>query len=130
MCGGALFRLASYRELGRFFTWELSVKKDHHLVTTGPYSIVRHPAYLGNIFISTGALITFLGPGSWYNEGGWLSTTGGKALAVVWVVYNAWVAIGLSSRVGKEDEVLRDQFPEEWARWAVKTPYRLIPFVY
>jgi len=29
------------------FTYELSILKDHKLVTTGLYKLVRHPSYLG-----------------------------------------------------------------------------------
>lgn len=42
--GGAI-RIACYRELGRLFTYELTIREKHRLVTSGPYSIVRHPSY-------------------------------------------------------------------------------------
>ena len=40
---GSLIRLASYRALGNLFTFELSIRKDHKLITSGPYSMVRYP---------------------------------------------------------------------------------------
>ena len=51
---GGLLRLWCYQTLGRFFTWDLAVRKDHKLVTIGPYSIVRHPSYLGGTMMGVG----------------------------------------------------------------------------
>ena len=42
---GGLLRLHCYRTLGRFFTFDVSIHEGHQLVTTGSYSIVRHPSY-------------------------------------------------------------------------------------
>lgn len=43
-------------KLGRFFTVNVAIAKDHQLVESGPYRFVRHPSY-------TGALLAFLGFG-------------------------------------------------------------------
>lgn len=37
MISGSLIRLSCYRILGRLFTWDLTIKDDHNLVTSGPY---------------------------------------------------------------------------------------------
>jgi protein-S-isoprenylcysteine O-methyltransferase len=42
--------------LGRFFTVNLAIAKDHKLIDAGPYRYIRHPSY-------TGALTAFLGLG-------------------------------------------------------------------
>ena len=34
---GTLIRVSCYRALGRFFTFELSIKTEHTLITEGPY---------------------------------------------------------------------------------------------
>ena len=131
LCIGPTIRWFAIRELGRFFTWDLSIKKDQHLVTTGPYSIVRHPAYFGNVFMLIGTFLSHIGPGSWYREAGWLDTLGGKALAALWFANIVWVpGTMLLSRVHTEDAILRQQWPEEWERWAKKTPYKVIPYIY
>jgi protein-S-isoprenylcysteine O-methyltransferase len=53
---GLAIRWYAIIHLGRFFTVNVSIAADHRLIDTGPYRIVRHPAY-------TGALMAFLGLG-------------------------------------------------------------------
>ena len=87
---GGLIRYKCYRALGTMFTFEMSIRKDHMLVTSGPYSIVRHPGYTGiflviiGIFLVHGLKVSFplivvvintepfssgfLGKGEWYTE--------------------------------------------------------------
>ena len=129
VCGASL-RLWCYRALGRFFTYELTVKKDHALVTSGPYAIVRHPAYAGSLLIGIGALMLHLSPGSWYRECvGW-DTVWSKMLVGLWGIEVLGVPLGLTRRVNTEDEVLRREFGQTWDAYAKRTPYRLLPFVY
>ncbi|KAI0692842.1 hypothetical protein BC835DRAFT_1276955, partial [Cytidiella melzeri] len=130
MCIGPIIRSVAIRELGKFFTWELSIKKGQHLITTGPYSFVRHPAYLGNVFMLAGTFVAHIGPGSWYREGGWLNTVGGKVVAALWLANALFVPVMLLLCVQKEDETLREHYPEEWDAWAKNTPYKVIPYLY
>src|SRR6185437_16196584 len=51
---GGVMRGVCHRHLGKFFTWEQSIYKDHQLITSGPYSYVRHPAYSGLICVGIG----------------------------------------------------------------------------
>ncbi len=44
---GITFRALAVRYLGKYFTPTVQIKDDHKLITTGPYSIVRHPSYTG-----------------------------------------------------------------------------------
>ena len=57
---GAIVRISCYYYLGKHFTFELSVHDDHKLVTSGPYSVVRHPSYSGNTLIVIGLLVPVL----------------------------------------------------------------------
>jgi protein-S-isoprenylcysteine O-methyltransferase Ste14 len=130
LCIGPTIRYYAVREMGRLLTWELSIKKDHKLVTTGPYAIIRHPSYFGNLFMLAGTFLCHIGPGSWYREAGWLSTVGGKVVAGLWFACGSWVQVLMILRLQREDDVLRKHFPEEWEAWAKQTPYKIIPYVY
>ncbi|PIL34316.1 transcription factor [Ganoderma sinense ZZ0214-1] len=127
---GGLLRMRCYRELGRLYTFELSVRDDHKLITTGPYSIVRHPAYLGSFVFQAGNIVLLASKGSWFVESGLWGTLWGKAIASSAVGSMLWIALQLFLRVDEEDMVMRKEFGEEWDEWAKKTAYRLIPFVY
>ncbi|EKM50766.1 uncharacterized protein PHACADRAFT_153017 [Phanerochaete carnosa HHB-10118-sp] len=127
--GGAL-RLLCYRTLGKFFTWRLAVRRDHELVTSGPYAFVRHPSYLGNVLISVGAILVYVSPGGWFHECiGWDSLWS-KVFTVVWSAVSLSIPTMLVQRVEKEDEVLRKEFGEQWDRWAERTPYKIFPYIY
>jgi protein-S-isoprenylcysteine O-methyltransferase Ste14 len=52
-CGIAL-RWWAIVTLGRFFTVDVQIAKDHELVERGPFRLVRHPSY-------TGVLLAFVG---------------------------------------------------------------------
>src|SRR5262245_56778725 len=45
--------------LGRFFRRDVSVAPDQHVVTSGPYRYVRHPAYSGNLLVAAGVGLMF-----------------------------------------------------------------------
>ena len=130
MCGGAAIRLWCHRMLGKFFTWELTVKKGHVLVTRGPYAVVRHPSYVGSLMICVGAIMCYCSPGGWYRECiGW-DTLLSKVVASAWVARTLSIPAMLMLRMNKEDEVMRREFGVKWDAYARRTPYRLLPFIY
>ncbi|CAL9658812.1 methyltransferase family protein [Streptomyces sp. NPDC057837] len=45
--GAVGLRLWAIRTLGRFYSHRVRVLGDHQIVRSGPYRLVRHPAYLG-----------------------------------------------------------------------------------
>ncbi|EIW64000.1 uncharacterized protein TRAVEDRAFT_110615 [Trametes versicolor FP-101664 SS1] len=126
-----LLRLWTYRTLGRFFRWQLSLVDGHRLVTAGPYAWVRHPSYVASALVSYGNLVLLSGQGSYFAERGLGRTKLGKAVAGVIAGYLLYIHASLIvTRVDKEDAVLREQFGEEWEAWARRTPYKLVPYVY
>jgi len=54
---GGIIRYKCYRALGRMFTFEMSILRNHKLITSGPYAIVRHPSYVGCILAVSGILL-------------------------------------------------------------------------
>jgi protein-S-isoprenylcysteine O-methyltransferase Ste14 len=139
---GGLFRLRAFRELGRHFTFQLGVLKDHELLTTGPFALVRHPSYIGLFGLLWGGVLATVAPGSWVREvllDGALAH--GFASGPWWVPYAralaAWaftsrviITIGTFVRIPREDAMLRRAFGKQWDDWAMRTPYRLVPGVY
>ena len=126
----ALLRLQCYRTLGRFFTFEVSIRKGHQLVTTGPYSIVRHPSYSAVFLMDIGMILWFLSGGAWLMESGVLVSLAGRTVVFGIMVVLSGLTVSVCRRVAPEDGLLKDQFKEEWENWAQRVPYALIPWVY
>ncbi|KAF9480302.1 hypothetical protein BDN70DRAFT_877814 [Pholiota conissans] len=127
---GSAIRYLCYRELGRLFTYQVSVLPKHKLVTTGPYSIVRHPAYIGGDFVQVGLLLWHASPGAWLTESGFY-----KNVAAWLVILPALYAIGsilliYYRRPAVEDKALKKEFGVQWEEWAKRVPYRLVPGIY
>lgn len=124
---GSLIRRDCYRKLDSFFTFELSIRKNHHLIMTGPYAIVRHPSYTGALLSGLGAVLCHLSRGSWLLEcSGLLSDS--------WVVFCSILGFGvligtmaLGPRMRKEDAMLKEKFGKQWDQWAMRVPYKLFP---
>lgn len=127
---GTILRVTCYRTLGKFFTFELTLRPGHSLVTTGPYAFVRHPSYTAGFMFMTALLICQLGEGSWWRQSGWWGTWVERVFFFGWVGTVGIVESILVWRTTKEDEVLRAEFGKTWETWARKTQYRIIPFVF
>ena len=50
----------SYRTLGESYSQEIVILKNHKLVTSGPFKLIRHPQYLSQILMDLGAGIATL----------------------------------------------------------------------
>ena len=51
---GIALRRRAVRELGRFFTYTVKVVPGQTVVSSGPYRLVRHPSYVGNLLVTAG----------------------------------------------------------------------------
>ena len=57
---GGFIRFKSYQAMGSMFTFDMSIRNNHKLVTSGPYAIVRHPGYTGVMLVVIGILLVHL----------------------------------------------------------------------
>ena len=124
---GGLLRTRCYHELGRLFTFELSIRDGHKLITTGPYSVVRHPAYLGSLLLTAGNITLLASKGSWCTESGLWDKAWGRGIACAAAVNLLLISLRILLRVGEEDRMMKKEFGQKWNEWVKKTPYRLIP---
>lgn len=106
--GGAL-RLWPVFVLGNRFSGLVAIQPGHTLVTTGIYSVIRHPSYLGLLVNSLGWALAFR------------STVG--------LLLTALLIPPLISRMNAEEALLRSQFGAAYEALCARTS-RLIPGVY
>jgi protein-S-isoprenylcysteine O-methyltransferase Ste14 len=95
--------------LGKQFNVEISLHKDHRLITDGPYKYLRHPRYFGIIVFATGLALVFR--------------------SLLALVVTAGIFLVLRRRIRKEESLLQERFQDQWKDYARRT-WRLIPFVY
>jgi protein-S-isoprenylcysteine O-methyltransferase Ste14 len=98
----------STKTLGDNFSQDIAIKKDHHLVTSGPFKFIRHPQYLSQFLMDLGgaaATLSFiLAP-----------------LALIQLPF-------LFMRASMEDKLLEKHFGENFRSYKKKTGM-IIPFI-
>jgi protein-S-isoprenylcysteine O-methyltransferase Ste14 len=107
---GLFFRAWAVRTLGEFFTPTVQIKREHQLITAGPYSIVRHPSYTG----------------------AFLSITGGAVLLESWIGFAIGciaMTIAYYVRISIEENELSAHFGLSYQQYK-HTTKRIIPFVW
>ncbi|MDP2452980.1 MULTISPECIES: isoprenylcysteine carboxylmethyltransferase family protein [unclassified Kaistella] len=107
---GVILRLIVINNLGKYFTVDVTIKKDHQLKTDGFYKYVRHPSYAFS-------LLTFLGLAIVLNN--YISA----------VIVFVPVFLMFLYRIKIEEQVLTEQFGQDYSDYRNKTK-RLIPFIY
>ena len=129
---GTTVRLHCYRHMKKNFTFELALHDDHTLVTTGPYAYVRHPANVGAALVAVACVFLSLGRGSWWAECVFASPNSlpWLILGLLYICWGVFIPYVAAARCQVEDRALKEHFKEEWVRWAKKTPYRMIPWLF
>ncbi|MBK7451041.1 MAG: isoprenylcysteine carboxylmethyltransferase family protein [Anaerolineales bacterium] len=106
---GFVLMQAGEKYLAKQFSIEVTLQKDHKLIQSGPYKVVRHPRYLGILIFFTGVSLTFrslLG----------IFTVLALALVLIW-------------RVFAEEKMMYEEFGKEWEEYQAKT-WRLVPYIF
>lgn len=104
---GTILREWSIWVLGKYFTGQVQVRKNAKLVTTGPYSYIRHPSYTGGMLSLTGITLAV---GTWF----------GTLIAFVLSL------IAFQYRIHVEEEALQEAFGSEYEDYKNRT-YKLFP---
>jgi protein-S-isoprenylcysteine O-methyltransferase Ste14 len=107
---GMIFRFIAILTLGKFFTVDVTIRKDHEIKKDGVYKLIRHPSYSGSI-------LSFIGFGFSLNN--WISL----------FVVSIPVIIAMLYRIKIEENLLIKQFGVGYQDY-LKNTFRLIPWIY
>jgi len=106
--GGPL-RIAPVFVLGNRFSGLVAIQPGHRLVTTGLYSAIRHPSYLGLLLMMFGWGLAFR--------------------SVLGVLLGVLLVVPLVARMNAEESLLHSQFGSEYDSYRARTS-RFIPGIY
>ncbi len=98
---GLALRVAAMQQLGARFSPLVAVQKEHTLETSGWYSRVRHPGYLGALLACLGTTLAF-----------------GSALAIPLALAMAGFQL---ARIRREEALLAEHFGADWRAYAART---------
>jgi protein-S-isoprenylcysteine O-methyltransferase Ste14 len=106
---GGVLRLWPVFVLGRRFSGLVAIQPGHTLVTTGIYKWIRHPSYLGVVFVMLGWALVFR--------------------SLVGVLLTVLILVPLIFRIVSEEALLQSQFGAEYEAYRART-WRLVPYIY
>lgn len=104
---GSFLFVWARRTLGHFYSGHVSVIEGQQLVQSGPYRIIRHPAYAGYLLIALGLAV------------GYSSLAG-------FVVILIFLLPSIIYRMHVEDRLLAEHFGAQFSQYASRTKH-LIP---
>ena len=110
VAAGIVIRISAVLILKRAFTLHVQTAAGQHLITSGPYHTVRHPAYSGSILSLLGVALAFR-----------------NIAAVCLVFFCCMICYGIRIRV--EEKALKAQFGREYTEYMHGT-YRLFPYIF
>lgn len=106
---GIGLRIWAVLTLGKFFTMQVMIFPNHHIIDKGPYRWIQHPSY-------TGVFITTIGLGL---AAGYL---------VVLVLFFIILVFALGYRIYVEEKALKEKFGDQWIAYSAKT-WRVLPWI-
>ncbi|MDD3984858.1 MAG: isoprenylcysteine carboxylmethyltransferase family protein [Methanobacterium sp.] len=106
---GFIIRQWSITILGCFFLPTVGVKKDHKLIDSGPYKLIRHPSYTGSCIFLIGLGLT-------------LQSWGTVIIAII------IISIAYGYRIHIEENILISKFGDEYIKYMKRTK-KIIPYI-
>lgn len=98
---GTAFWIYSQAVLDKYWSPQLQVQKEHKMITTGPYKVIRHPIYaatfiwvIGLALYTANMVFAFI-----------------ALLAIIWLIL----------RVPKEEKMMIGQFGDEYEQYILNT---------
>jgi protein-S-isoprenylcysteine O-methyltransferase len=107
---GVAVRAWSVASLGAFFTTAVEVQRDHRIVESGPYRLLRHPSYTGALLTVAGVTLALCN---------WLGC----------LVATLCTLMGLVQRIVVEERALSTRLGPAWEAFA-RRRRRLLPLVW
>jgi protein-S-isoprenylcysteine O-methyltransferase Ste14 len=106
---GGVLRLGPVVVLGQRFSGLVAIQKDHQLVTTGWYGLIRNPSYVGMVAMGVGWCLAFR--------------------SGIGVLVTLALIPFLIARINSEERLLASHFGQLYEDYRART-WRLIPWVY
>lgn len=110
MVSGLAMRWYPVAYLGKQFTVNVAIIEGHRLITTGPYSLVRHPSY-------TGLLVIFAA----------LAIHSNHPVGLIALTIPLLVAVG--NRIRIEEKAMAEAFGSEYEEYRSRTK-KLVPGIF
>lgn len=107
---GTVFRLYAINILGKYFSSTVQIKKDHKIITAGPYRFLRHPSY-------TGAYIAMLGSAVFLNS------------VIGILIFGVGMLFVYRLRIIAEEKTLIQNFKDDYLNYSKHT-YKMFPLVW
>lgn len=118
MIFGGLGRIWCYRTLGKFFTFEITIRNSHRLIKTGPYAYVRHPSYTFASILTIGQFLIHQRLSNFFPNNTWSQfCLHPVVLSISFVI----LLFFLRRRVIREEQELAKTFGKEWTDYVSKT---------
>lgn len=110
IAAGILFQWYTIQLLGPFYTSDISVFKNHRIIESGWYKLIRHPQYLAN-------LISFIGLSICFHD---FKT---QIMTIIFPAVNFFIQIRL------EERALKEICGISYKNYILRT-FRIIPYIY
>jgi len=101
-------QIRAFKTLGENYSQDILIKKDHQLVTNGPFKIIRHPQYMSQILLDLGGAAATLS----------------YIVAPIAIIQIPFILL----RASVEDKLMTKHFGNEFSSYKKKSGF-VLPFI-